>query len=435
MSASPLRAALEKTMAEQGCSMKDLTVLAPANDPFRVDTTARHRDGEWLAITAERLRLGSRRIHLRGLHYMLIGEPKPDGQPYANTDADWSWLQEDAAKAARWLGYIPFDQIVDQRNAEPEVRVFERPQPRAYISVGVQVDIPDADSIEPYVGAYHMQDGRAAMGFGAVQPYHLVLIGEKSSLSDVLAPVAASHKADLYLPTGEPSDTMLYRMASSAAADGRPMRAFYFSDCDPAGWQMPLSVCRKLQAFTVLLPGMPEIQVRRVALTPDQVREHGLPSTPLKDTEKRADRWTAAMGVAQTEIDSLASLRPDLLARIARDALAPWYDHGLDRRAREAYDGWQAAAQAVVDASVDGELIERLRLEAGAKLAALRDEIDAINAALRMDARDFDLPAIVVPDAETDGFDGVPLLDSRWDFAEQCARLIASKSYTDRSAA
>jgi hypothetical protein len=46
--------------------------------------------------------------HLRGLHYMLVsGEAiRPDGKQYANTDADWVWLQEDCAKAARWLGYM-----------------------------------------------------------------------------------------------------------------------------------------------------------------------------------------------------------------------------------------------------------------------------------------------------------------------------------------
>ena len=32
------------------------------------------------------------------------------------------------------------------------------------------------------------------------------------------------------------------------------------------------------------------------------------------------------MGVEQTEIDALASLRPDLLRQIARDAIAPFYD-------------------------------------------------------------------------------------------------------------
>ena len=83
------RSPLRRLLDEAGGSLKDLTVLAPQNDPFRIDTPARHRDGEWLAITAAQLGLGDRPIHLRGLHYMVIGGPKPDGTPYTNTDADW----------------------------------------------------------------------------------------------------------------------------------------------------------------------------------------------------------------------------------------------------------------------------------------------------------------------------------------------------------
>ena len=62
---------------------------------------------------------------------------------------------------------------------------------------------------------------------------------------------------------------------------------------------MSISVSRKLQALKALEFGGLDIEVHRVALTPDQVREYGLPSTPLKDTERRADKWTAAMGVEQ----------------------------------------------------------------------------------------------------------------------------------------
>src|SRR4029453_17527649 len=103
---SPRRRTLLAAAVEEGCSMKDLTVLAVQNDPFRIDTDAGHRDGAWLATTPQDLGLGNRTIHLRGLHYMLLGRPKPNGDAYANTDADWSWLQGDAGKAARWLGYI-----------------------------------------------------------------------------------------------------------------------------------------------------------------------------------------------------------------------------------------------------------------------------------------------------------------------------------------
>ncbi len=78
---SPLRAALDAVIAERGCSLKDLTVLAPQRDPFRRDTPANHRLGEWLAAAMGTLGLTGRKIHPRGLHYAMLGQPKPDGKP------------------------------------------------------------------------------------------------------------------------------------------------------------------------------------------------------------------------------------------------------------------------------------------------------------------------------------------------------------------
>lgn len=420
VSAGKLRLAMDEAMTEQGCSLGDLTVLATQNDPFRNDTPAGHRDGAWLAVTAAELGLGERRIHLRGLHYMVIGMPKPNGQPYTNTDPDWLWLSTVAGKAARWLGYIPFDQIVDARNAAPEVQLFERPEPWAYVSVGLDVQIPDVDELEPRVD---IED------FTGVQPYKLVLIGEKSSLHDALHPLAGRYQADLYLPTGEPSDTMLHQMASIGAGDGRPMRVLYFSDADPSGWQMPISVGRKLQALKVLLYPELQFELYRVALTPDQVREYELPSTPLKATERRADKWRTAMRVEQTEIDALASLRPELLTEIARSALDQFFDRTLDVRVMQAYGHWLDEAQAVVDEQTDGPQRDAFRAAAHTKLDTMRREIDTLNDAMRIDVGDFDLPEVVIPAAVTNGHHGMPLLSSQWSFGEQCRRLTESKSY------
>ena len=118
VTASPLRLALDKVIAEHGCSMKSLTVLAPQNDPFRIDTPARHRDGEWLAITAASSVSATAGFTCAACT-TWCSAAQAGRQPYANTEADWDWLQGDAGKAARWLGYIPFEQITDQRNAEP----------------------------------------------------------------------------------------------------------------------------------------------------------------------------------------------------------------------------------------------------------------------------------------------------------------------------
>jgi hypothetical protein len=342
----PAMSALKEVL-ENACA-----VLAPQNDPFRVDTSASHRDGEWLALQAKRLGLGHRRIHVRGLHYMLVsstGLVKPNGQPYRNVHEDWQWLVAEAAKSARWLGYMPIHQIVDARNSEPVIHILNpKPElpPRARVSIdGFEFVLSDYPiDLEPsvHVGQFRVD-----------QPYNLVFFGEKTSLEDVLSPVSYDYRANLYLPAGEISDTMLHRMADTGAQDGRAMVVSAFRICDPAGWQMPISIARKLQAFkAVLLPEL-RFQVRRAALIPDQVRQHGLPSTPLKDTERRADKWREKMGVEQTEIDALATLQPALLRRIACDAVRPFFDSTLAQRCNHAQAEWQDACQAAVDEQTD----------------------------------------------------------------------------------
>jgi hypothetical protein len=180
---------------QDGCSVDDLTVLSYNNDPFRCDNVAGHRDGAWLRDTAERLGLGSRRVHLRGLHYMILGQPKPDGTAYVNDYESWSWLKL-AVKAARWLGYVPFGQITDQRNAEPVIRFAQAAhhsdRPRVVVAYQ-ETGLPPLEEYEPYP-----LTGQAS----AAQAYRIAMVGEKSSLEPVLRPLADSYETDLYLPTG-----------------------------------------------------------------------------------------------------------------------------------------------------------------------------------------------------------------------------------------
>ena len=185
----------------------------------------------------------AQRAHWRGLHYAVVADGKvrkPNGEIYRNTDDDWEWLITNPAKAARWLGYVPFDRIIDQRNSAPIIHRKARVRPEARLSIGLDVEIPDAEDIEPLP---------IARGFVARQAFHFAIFGEKSSLEDVVLPIAEQFEGDLYLPTGEISDTLVYQIAKEANEDGRPLMMFTLSDCDPAGHQMPVSIARKLQAF------------------------------------------------------------------------------------------------------------------------------------------------------------------------------------------
>ena len=237
-------------------------------------------------------------------------------------------------------------------------------------------------------------------------------------------------QADLYLPTGEISDTLLYRIADDGNDDGRPMVVFCLADCDPAGHQMPVSIGRKLQAFRDLLFPKLRFEVVPVALSVDQVRELGLPSTPLKETEKRADRWREAFGVEQTEIDALATLRPDVLREILECAFDPYFDHTLQRRVALAEDEWRQRADEALREHIDQEHLEALRAEAADRLSELDSAIADINERLQLAADDFDLPEIDVPEPEVDedaARQALVSFDDDWVAATR--RLIARKQY------
>src|SRR5215469_2156873 len=182
---SSLRVALEAAAAAARLPLKDLTVLARQNDPFLQDTPAGHRDAQWFAEQIAQL-VPRGVVHLRGLHYRLVASTalKPDGEPYTNTDENWQWLQVHPAKAGRWLGYVPFGRIVDERNAEPEITFFDGVYGKPYraISGGLcGIELPSEDAVLPY--AYCSR-------IAGKQPYRIILIGEKTSLGPVLRPLS-----------------------------------------------------------------------------------------------------------------------------------------------------------------------------------------------------------------------------------------------------
>ena len=420
-----LRAVLETARAEERCSREALTVLA--NDPYRLDTSAGHRDGAWVAEQLERAVGLNRRIHWRGLHYAIVAASdviKPNGERYTNTDDDWHWLSDVAGKSARWLGYVPFERIIDNRNSDPVMHRKAKVTPRSWLSIELTVTIPKVDNIDPYA---------SVSDFEGRQPYALAIFGEKASLEDVLAPIARRFEADLYLPSGEISDTLLWRMARDGEADGRPLVVFVLADCDPAGHQMAVSIGRKLQALRDLCFSALKFEVAPVALTVEQVSDLSLPSTPLKESEKRADRWRDAFGVEQTEIDALATLRPRDLERIVNAAIEPYFNSSLWQRVHDARQAWRDTANETLREQIDSDALDAIRERAGGKLEELRAEVESINDQLRMETEGIvELPEAIVPEAEVDDEKlgrQAPLISSSWSWAEATRALKARKSY------
>jgi hypothetical protein len=353
------------------------------------------------------------------------------------------------------LGYIGFDRIKDQRNDAPVIRRHRKTDAPA-ASVVASLDDWRNEWSRDLGGEVEIGDCRPSAvlsNFGAEQSYCFAFFGEKSSLEDVLDPIAERIGANMYLCAGEISDTLIYEMARDAADDSRMLIVFTFSDFDPAGRQMPVSIGRKLQALRDLeFPDL-RAQVVPVSLTLAQVLAEWLPTTPVKEGEGRKDKWDRAFGTAlreaglvdddkpaQVEIDALAAIRPNVLRRITNEKIALYWDATLDRRTANAKRLWESAAQAVVDAQVDDDRLGEIRQTAAAAaddfntaladLMLAQDRLRDADADLTMLCDDIDPPEPPEPPQPVINVGAHdPLIDLDWSFENGTAALKAHKAY------
>ena len=411
---------------EHGVSIDDLTVLSRDIDPYTA--WRRHSDAEWLARLFGRFVAAGATKHLRGFFYLLVSSPDrvmgPDGELFVNDYKHWQTLQS-AGKAARWLGLVPFDRIIDERNAPPEIYVPGVTPISTAVFAGTGCEIPDA--LEAALPRLLLH------GFKGRQTHRIVFYGEKSSLAAVLRPIAEEIGAELILVTGESSDSRIAEMAKRASEDGRPTVVLYFSDFDPAGHQMPVSVARKLQAQRDLYYPDLKIKLYPVALTLEQIRALGLPSSPLKETEKRANRWRERHGHDQSEIDAMVELHPDALRAAVFEAIAPFYDFSLDARVRAAERQWQKQAKAALQShpSYTGAS-QRIkaawkRVQAAARILHHEQELAA------QTLHDSIPPPPELPEAKPIGEAKPALFDTRTDFVTATQQLIRHKKLSGAS--
>jgi hypothetical protein len=258
----PLADILRGQCEDNDCNLDDLTVMTGASDPFRVGQPSHHETGLWLRKQFDQLAKG-RRIHLRGLHYRMVAAGnvlKPDGQRYTNTFENWDWLVDKASKWARWLGYIPFGWLIDEYNDAAEQYVPEAPgEPYGkVVNADTNIELPeDADEAMP---------APACGNLAPRQPWRIIFVGEKSSLAEVVRPIAVRVGAEMQLFTGTSSMTGMAQIAERIIADGRPAVVLYLADFDPSGWSMPIIFARQLQGFLCMKSQGSVMQVNRAGV-------------------------------------------------------------------------------------------------------------------------------------------------------------------------
>ena len=142
--------------------MDDLTVQHPITDPYRSDTRAHHAEARWVAEQIERFVRAGQPVHLRGLHYLIASSDdviKLNGDRYINSDNDWEYLQT-ISNPARWLGYVPFDRLRDERSSEIASFVPEEGGSYTGLSCGLPIELP---TIRIDSGIYRVARDEAAL--------------------------------------------------------------------------------------------------------------------------------------------------------------------------------------------------------------------------------------------------------------------------------
>jgi hypothetical protein len=98
-----------------------------------------------------------------------------------------------------------------------------------------------------------------------------------------------------------------------AKKSGLPVRILWASDLDDGGVSMPVVAARKIEYWLRETGNTHlDIQVRRIALTPEQCEQYDLPQIPMKPNESRAEKFKARYGRDATEVDALEALHAGL---------------------------------------------------------------------------------------------------------------------------
>lgn len=397
-----------------GVRVTDLLALAPQNDPFYAGTPTDQEQARWFADVWRKAGYSSG-VHLRRVHYWCVsqdGLPMHNGQPYENTEKCWGYLLQ-ASKMARYLGYVRIQDVADHKSPAPLIRadydLYTGTTPH------FEIDTPELSEPQIWIGGIHNVN---------VQPYHLEVWCEKSTMNDVLDPLCSRYNANLCTFEGEVSITACYQFVQRLQASGsKPARLFYISDFDPAGNSMPVATARKIEYMLQQFQCDSEVKLKPVALTLDQIQEYSLPRTPIKDTEKRAGKFEAAFGTGAVELDALEALYPGELSGIVSNELETYYSEDAQREV------WakRAELQEIIEEQVR-EITDRYQPEIEA-IRKMQEELEAI----AIDTEPYTVERYYPEVRDGDGtiMQGTPwLFDSTRDYDNQIAYYKEHKGQT-----
>lgn len=428
----------ELIKGQREIKINDLLVMAPCNDPFFSGAPAEVINARWLLDCLEEFGDSS---HLRGLHYkfMSSGVMKPDGEPYTNTKNNWAFLTN-AAKHARYLGYIDAEKYEDRRNPDPVICADYSSysyDPEYEFNYDENIILPPA----PVIGETDI-DINGYSDNDNLLKYHVEIWIEKTTMNSIIKPIARNYKCVFVTGAGYMSITAVIAMLRRAERAGKPTRLFYISDFDPAGDNMPVQVARQCEFWNKKLGINADIKIKAIALNREQVLKFNLPTVPTTSDDKRVqsktDNWQERRDIdGAVELDALEALHPGELKKIIETELEPYRDLQYEKKLSMIYEEQYSKISYYLNevySEYKDELseirqeVKRIYDEITEKLLPLQERADEIREIIREEMeRDFELPDRPEPDVIEDDSNDDWLFDSSRDYLEQLAVYKSKK--------
>jgi len=146
------------------------------------------------------------------------------------------------------------------------------------------------------------------------QRRRVVVWCEAGGMVRQLQRVTREFSVPVYSSGGFDSVTVKHDQASEFAAM-KDVAVFHIGDHDPSGVHVFGSLDGDIRAFIDAMGG--RVEFVRLAVTPDQIHQHNLPTSPPKATDRRAFDGDTVQAEA---------LPPDVLSELVRDAISSVLD-------------------------------------------------------------------------------------------------------------
>lgn len=260
---------------------------------FTAQTLATIGDAE--SIISEYLAQGFS-LTLRQLYYQFVARAL-----IANTERDYKRIGNILSDARR-AGLIDWNAIEDRTRFIRSQGFFSSP----------------TELLDTAKDAYHRD-------LWATQDKRIEVWIEKDALIGVIESICRENDVSYFSCRGYVSDSEMWRGARRMRRydhNSQKVIVLHLGDHDPSGIDMTRDIEDRLNLFS----GYADIEVRRIALTMEQIEEKNPPPNPAKMTDSRYAGYVAEFGDESWELDAL---EPQFISNLIRDEIEKERDQDL----------------------------------------------------------------------------------------------------------